>query len=253
MWAVGADGRGDENLTDTPGVHEREPAFSPDGGRIAFSAGGDVWAMHADGTTRENLTRAFDEAFDERGYYSDEQSPSFSPDGEKIAFGAHLYGHSGDVYERCSSDVFAIGAGGGSAWTNLTRLPESDCSDDGWSAGSPAYSPDWQPVCPCPGVPPPNDAPTVTGARPAPGSEVRDRTPTIRAVVRDEADELAKPDITLRVDGRAKRFSYDPETDGLSRTTNKLSHGRHTVKVETTDGAGNTATKRWSFRVVKGR
>ena len=53
------------------------------------------------------------------------------------------------------------------------------------------------------------------------------------------------------MDGKAKDFSYDPDTDRLSRATNELSYGRHTVVVTATDGAGNGATERWSFRVVR--
>ncbi|MEJ7843804.1 MAG: hypothetical protein WKF95_18745 [Rubrobacter sp.] len=93
--------------------------------------------------------------------------------------------------------------------------------------------------------------PAVTRPRPAPGFEIRDRTPTISTVVRDGMSELAKADIELRVDGKRKGFSYDPQTDRLSRVTRKLSYGRHTVEVVTTDGAGNVATKGWSFRVVR--
>lgn len=93
--------------------------------------------------------------------------------------------------------------------------------------------------------------PVIATSGPAPGSEIRDRTPTIGAVVRDETSELAKSDITLRVDGREKGFSYDPDTERLSRATKRLSLGRHTVEVEATDGAGNTATKKWSFKVVQ--
>jgi hypothetical protein len=53
------------------------------------------------------------------------------------------------------------------------------------------------------------------------------------------------------VDGKAKDFSCDPDIDRLSRAANKLSYGRHTVVATGTDGAGNTATERWSFRVVR--
>ena len=51
--------------------------------------------------------------------------------------------------------------------------------------------------------------------------------------------------------GKAKDFSYVPDTNRFSRATNKLSYGRHTVVVTATDGAGNRATGQWSFRVVR--
>lgn len=92
--------------------------------------------------------------------------------------------------------------------------------------------------------------PTIGSLRPKPGSKLRDRTPRIGAVVRDANSELVRMDIKLYVDGKAKSFSYSQGSDRLSRTTRKLSYGKHTVRVVANDDAGNTATKRWSFRVM---
>jgi hypothetical protein len=95
--------------------------------------------------------------------------------------------------------------------------------------------------------------PTITHPRPAPGAEIRDRTPTILATVRDGESELAASNIKLRVDGATKSFAYDPDTDRLSRTTGKLSYGRHSVRVVAEDSAGNATSRAWSFKVVRGR
>lgn len=100
--------------------------------------------------------------------------------------------------------------------------------------------------------PAPNTPPTINSVRPAPGSATRDRTPLISAVVRDAQTELTRNNIvSLKVDGRAKAFSYDPATDRLTYQNGRLALGRHTVSVVATDGA-LSANKTWSFRVVKG-
>lgn len=97
-----------------------------------------------------------------------------------------------------------------------------------------------------------DDAPNIVNVRPAAGSRVRDHTPTISALLGDRT-ELARADVRLYVDGRPKPFSYDPATNRLSRTTGRLSYGKHHVRITAEDAAGNRAVRAWSFRVVKGR
>ena len=46
-----------------------------------------------------------------------------------------------------------------------------------------------------------------------------------------------------RAAARAKAFSYDPDTDRLSRATGRLSYGRHPVRVAAEDAAGNVAER----------
>lgn len=66
---------------------EIEPAWSPDGSRIAYtkldiSTGArDVWVVNVDGSGAVNLTAAMGE-----GNASSEYSPAWSPDGSRIAF-----------------------------------------------------------------------------------------------------------------------------------------------------------------------
>src|SRR4051812_38446060 len=60
---MNADGSGRVDLTNTTApVSEHQPAFSPDGRRIAFTrfdaAQEDVWIMNADGSGQINLTNA---------------------------------------------------------------------------------------------------------------------------------------------------------------------------------------------------
>jgi hypothetical protein len=98
----------------------------------------------------------------------------------------------------------------------------------------------------------PNTPPTITNLRPSPGSNTRDRTPSIAATVRDAQTNLAKTNVKLFVDGNRKTtFSYERSTDRLSYTSGRLSFGGHTVKIVATDLV-HTTTRSWSFKVVRG-
>ncbi|HEV2442894.1 MAG TPA: PDZ domain-containing protein [Steroidobacteraceae bacterium] len=73
-----------ENLTHSPGVMDREPAWSPDGQSIAYFSDGageyDLYIRRQDGTgTTRKVSLGQDDAF----YYA----PRWSPDGKKLVFG----------------------------------------------------------------------------------------------------------------------------------------------------------------------
>jgi tricorn protease len=70
------------NLTRTPGVHERNPAWSPDGKSIAyFSDESGEYALHVLAQDGKGDAKKF--KLDGAGFYG---SPNWSPDGAKIAF-----------------------------------------------------------------------------------------------------------------------------------------------------------------------
>ena len=96
------------------------------------------------------------------------------------------------------------------------------------------------------------DDPRIRPISPNPGSETRDRTPTIKAKVTDNDHDLEKRDIRLFVDGdRVRNFDYSRSRNVLDYTpNNNLSLGRHTVKVVAVAAQGEKATERWSFRIV---
>ncbi|MDX6679415.1 MAG: TolB protein [Solirubrobacteraceae bacterium] len=92
VYAVDADGSGLRPLTRTRGAaFEGSPAFSPDGGRIAYTCGNfELCVMDADGTASGRLT-----ANDWPRTFRYDTSPAWSPDGTTIAFVRTVGGRDG--------------------------------------------------------------------------------------------------------------------------------------------------------------
>jgi CSLREA domain-containing protein len=123
IYAVGETGSGLLRLTTHTAI-DAEPAWSPDGSKIAFTStrtgGSDIYAMNADGTNVQRLTTSS----------AVELSPAWSPDGTKIAFSANR--HSSQHF-----DVYVMNANG----SNVTRVT-TDKKDD----LLPAWSPNGQKI-----------------------------------------------------------------------------------------------------------
>lgn len=90
-----------------------KPAYSADGGRIAFEIDGDIYTIAADGTDLRQVTGGPDR----------DSSPSFSPTGTSLVFSRAGAG---------GSDIYTIGVDG-SGLTQLTTDPGND------------YDPTWSP------------------------------------------------------------------------------------------------------------
>jgi TolB protein len=116
---MNADGGNPVNLTNRPTTFDENPSWSPDGSKIAYSAGGDIYVMNADGSGRVDITD--DPSFSDN-------NPAWSPDGSMIVFTSDRGGNI---------DVFVMNADG-TGQTNLTDNPAFD------------GVPDWGPVTPTP-------------------------------------------------------------------------------------------------------
>ncbi len=94
-----------------------DPAYSPDGSRIAFvssapGGGYQIFVMNADGTGRRQLTAS----------YPAKQEPTWSPDGTAIAFVANSF----DVDGQTDLEIWAINAdGSGRRQLTNNSLPDT--------------------------------------------------------------------------------------------------------------------------------
>ncbi len=122
VFLINADGSGETNLTNAPGV-ERTPAWSPDGSRIAFmsmrSGREEIYVINVDGSGQANLTNS-------RLFVSHSSEPVWSPDGARITFIAQQpdgpYGY----------DIYAMNVDG-SGLTNVTSEPSGYLGAFAWS------------------------------------------------------------------------------------------------------------------------
>jgi Tol biopolymer transport system component len=126
LFATNPDGTGLTKLPSVPG--DTDPAWSPDGSRIAFArfreGGAGIWVMNADGT---GLLRITDGGPDVDGT---DLAPAWSPDGSRIAFareGRPAKAATGNT------DLYVVNADG----TDLVHL-----TDDPMMEYAPTWSPD---------------------------------------------------------------------------------------------------------------
>src|SRR5262249_40037420 len=112
-----ADGSNQRNLTQNAAA-DRQPAWSPDGSRIAFVSDRDgrqdLYVMNADGSNPTRLTDGC--------CLSVDAEPTWSPDGKQIAFGSTGPFNGG-------WHIWGVNADG----TNLRQLTQGPGVDPAWS------------------------------------------------------------------------------------------------------------------------
>jgi dipeptidyl aminopeptidase/acylaminoacyl peptidase len=121
IYTMNADGSDQTNITNNV-FDDLDPAWSPDGTKIAFSSSRDgiyseVYTMNADGSNVTRLTNTSEVS---------EQGPAWSPDGTKIAFTVLGIGVSDDT------GIYTMNADGSNR-TQIVSFGGSPLSDPNWS------------------------------------------------------------------------------------------------------------------------
>ncbi len=120
-----SDGSDPVNLTNNA-ASDSDPAFSPDGTKIAFDSfrngNQDIYVMNADGTEQKRLTKKA----------AGDYEPAWSPDGKKIAFKSSRGGDD--------SEIFVMKANKPESKRNRPKnlTKNGDVVGDFW--------PDWRPI-----------------------------------------------------------------------------------------------------------
>jgi len=112
IYTMNADDGGDRRrLTNTTGVNNSHPNWSPDGNNIAFASdragNSEIYVMRADGN---NVVRVTNNT-------GSDHEPSWSSDGTRITF---------ESYRSGNDEIYTINADGSGALMRLTEDPASD-------------------------------------------------------------------------------------------------------------------------------
>lgn len=87
LWVMNGDGSGQTRVCNCSGV--KRPVLSPDGTRIAFALGANIYTVKTDGTELMSLT----------GNLGDNYYPTWAPDSSEIAFVSDREGSLGNGFE----------------------------------------------------------------------------------------------------------------------------------------------------------
>jgi len=121
IYTAAADGSDPLRLTDNS-VPDTDPAYSPDGTKIAFVRANDIWVMNADGSAAVAIT----------GPEGPDSQPAWSPDGSRIVYVSNQNTPGGYT---TGFELFVRNADGSGTSRRLTDTPNNV------SSRAPAWSP----------------------------------------------------------------------------------------------------------------
>ena len=121
IYISNPDGSDPLRLTDTR-PNDTDPAYSPDGSKIAFARSSDVWVMNANGTGQVAIT----------GIEGVDSQPAWSPDGTQIVY---VSNHSTPTGGTTGPELFIKNADGSGTERQVTNTPSNAASQ------APAWSP----------------------------------------------------------------------------------------------------------------
>jgi Tol biopolymer transport system component len=100
LWTIEANGSGLQRLTRTPKRGEANPRWSPDGAKLAYDDGSEVFVANADGSGAIDITTP--SIKDDPTYFGGggcDSGPTWSPDGQLLAVSAVVDGCTGAAGE----------------------------------------------------------------------------------------------------------------------------------------------------------
>jgi len=134
VFAIGADGSGKRQLSNGQGYN---PAYSPDGGQIAFDRYDGLSLMNADGGNPRLILPNRTEHSLQGSLVEDNGEASFSPDGQRIAFTRHTITTTRNCNPECQgsttdreADIYVMNADGSDVrqLTSAHDIDEVDAS-----------------------------------------------------------------------------------------------------------------------------